>query len=320
MPPSAQTLSPGADFWRGFWRLADPRITLTSVASIFLGIMVAATEGPIHLGWLFATAFTIFAIEVAKNATGDYYDYVSGADLGVTAEDRTEFSGGKRVLVDEILTPRQVWEIAVWSGIVGAVLGLLIVFFREPLALLFGLAGAGLAWSYQGPPLRLSYRGLGELSVAIVYGPLIALSAYLIQTHQLSADVVWLATPLGLVIGAFLWVNEFPDFTADKRAGKRNLVVILGKKRAAVGLMLIYLAAAAILFALPFIGMPATVWFGFLFALPAWYATKTVLAEPETFHRGRPVQPAALVAFLLYAAGAGLGLLAGHLLGVPALA
>ncbi len=155
------------------------------------------------------------------------------------------------------------------------------------------------------------YRGLGELVVAICYGPLIALSAYLIQAHALSWPVFWLSLPLGLIIAAFLWVNEFPDAPSDRRAGKRNLVVVLGRHTAARVLPLIYLAALAILLLLPVAGLPATVWLGAIAMVPAAYACVWVWRSPETFHRSRPVQPAALLSFLLYSAGAGTGVLLG---------
>ncbi|MDX1610556.1 MAG: prenyltransferase [Halofilum sp. (in: g-proteobacteria)] len=299
------------DFRRALWRLADPKISLTSLASIYLGVSVAALEGRFSLAWFLVTLLAFFAIEVAKNAWGDVFDYDSGADLEVAPEDRTPFSGGKRVLVDGLITRGQTWAIAVAFTLAGLLLGLAIVLLREPAALWIGALGFVLGWSYHGPPLRFAYRGLGELDVVICYGPLIALSAYLIQAHALSWPVFWLSLPLGLIIAAFLWVNEFPDAPSDRRVGKRNLVVVLGRPAAARVLPLIYLAALAILLLLPLAGLPATVWLGAIAMLPAALACRWVWREPETFHRTRPAQPAALLSFLLYSAGAGTGVLLG---------
>jgi len=38
----------------------------------------------------------------------------------------------------------------------------------------------------------------------------------------------------GLLITAVIWINEFPDYYADKRMGKKNLVVRLGKAKASI--------------------------------------------------------------------------------------
>lgn len=299
------------NFRRALWRLADPKISLTSIASIYLGISVAAVEGHFSLVWLVVTVLAFFALEVAKNAWGDVFDYESGADQAVAVEDRTPFSGGKRVLVDGLISHRQTWAIAAAFTFLGLVLGLAIVLLREPAALWIGVIGFALGWSYHGPPLRFAYRGLGELDVVICYGPLIALSAYLIQAHELSWRVFWLSVPLGLIIAAFLWVNEFPDAPSDRRVGKRNLVVVLGRRAAARVLPLIYLAALTILLLLPAARLPAAVLMGAIFLLPAAYACLCVWRAPESFHRSSAAQPAALLAFMLYSAGAGTGVLLG---------
>jgi len=301
-----------SNFWKGFWRLADPKISLTSAAAIYVGVAPAAALGPLNWWWLILTLVAFFAIEVAKNAWGDVFDYDSGDDLAVAPEDRTAFSGGKRVLVDGLLTRDQTWGMAIGFGLAGALIGLAIVLFRESGALWIGVVGLALGWSYHGPPLRFAYRGLGELDVVICYGPLIALAAYLIQVHHLSWQVFWLSLPLGLIVAAFLWVNEFPDYPADRSAGKWNLVARLGRRTASRLFPLIYVGAFGLLAAVPSLcGLPRTVWLGGLAALPAAYSSWLVWRQPETFHRGKPAQPMALIAFLVYAAGAGTGVLIG---------
>lgn len=298
------------DFWRGFWRLADPKITLTSMAAIFLGACATAVDGTLHWGWLLVTVLAYFCMETAKNASGDIIDWDTGNDQQVAPEDRTAFSGGKRVLVDGILTRRQTIVIAAGFYAVGLAAGAAIVFFREPAAFWIGIIGAALAWSYHGPPLKLAYHGLGELTVFLTYGPLSVGAAYLIQRGTLPFDVILLGMPLGFLITAFLWVNQFPDYPADREAGKRNQVVRLGRERASRVFPVILLAALALLLALPFItDMPLTVWLGAVAFLPAGYATYRLITHPDTFHRFAPVQPAVLLSFLLYALGSGVGLL-----------
>lgn len=285
----------------GIWRLADPKISITSAASMTIAASVVASEGSINWLWLAVTGLAFFCMEVAKNAWGDIYDYDSGTDLAVSELDRTPFSGGKRVLVDELLTRRQTWAIAVAFGLAGCLLGACIVFLREPMAFWIGLFGFVIGWSYHGPPLQLAYRGWGELDVVIVYGPIIALATYLIQTHHLSMDVFLLSLPLGIFIMAFLWVNEFPDYEADLSAGKRNLVVKLGRQRASRMLPIIYLIGFSFLFAIPFIShISGLVWWGLIAAPSAALATLWTWREPETFYRNKPVQPLALLTFVVY--------------------
>lgn len=295
----------------GIWRLADPKISLASFASLFLGGAAAAAGGTLDWGWLAVTVGGIFALEVAKNASGEVYDYDSGTDLAVAAEDRSPFSGGKRVLVDGLLSRRALWVVALISYGLAIAAGLTVVLLREPRVLALGIIGVGCAFFYHAPPLRLSYRGLGEAAVALCYGPLIACGTYLVQRGGVS-PMVWLpALPLGLLIGGFLLINEFPDYRADLAAGKRTLVVRLGRERASGLFALVLGAAFAGVMILPLLGVPRGVWLGAFAILPAILAATALRAAPTNTARIIPAQGRTLLAFVLYALGAGLGLLYG---------
>lgn len=297
-------------FNEGFWRLADPKISITSAASMAIGASLAARDGSFSWYWLGVIGLAMFCMEVAKNAWGDVYDYDSGTDLAVAPEDRTDFSGGKRVLVDNILTRRQTWAIALVFGAAGLVLGAMIVFLREPSVFWLGCIALVLGWSYHGPPLQLAYRGLGELDVVVCYGPLIALATYAVLTHSYHLDVIWASLPLGLFIAAFLWVNQFPDYEADRSVGKNNLVVKLGKQRASRVLPIIYVTALLILFgAVKGGALPALALLGVAGVIPATLATWWTWKDPQAFYRNRPVQPLALLAFVLLSAGITTGVL-----------
>ena len=188
------TLRP--ELYQGLWRLADPKISITSAASRAIGAAIAARDGSFSWLWLGVLGVAMFCMEVAKNAWGDVFDYDSGTELAVRPEDRTDFSGGKRVLVDELLTRRQTWAIAAAFSLAGLALGAVIVFGREPLVFPLGCAALLLGWSYHGPPLQLAYRGLGELDVVLIYGPAIALATYVMLAGSYSVEVIMLSLPL----------------------------------------------------------------------------------------------------------------------------
>jgi 1,4-dihydroxy-2-naphthoate octaprenyltransferase len=123
---------------------------------------------------------------------------------------------------------------------------------------------------------------------------------------------LWVSLPLGLLITAFLLVNEFPDHRADLAAGKRNLVVRLGRRRASLLLPLVYLLAFGLLALLPrWTGLPTGVWGGYLAAPLAIFVCVHTLRRPEDFYRSQPVQPAALLAFCAYALGSAVGIMVG---------
>lgn len=295
----------------GIWRIADPKITLASAASLFLGLCAAGRDGPIAWGWAALTVLGIFFLEAAKNASGELFDFDSGADLGVEPKDRSPFSGGKRVLVDGLLTRHQTALVALVFYALGAAAGLLVVGTREPRVLWLGAIGVALAFFYHAPPLRLSYRGLGEVAVALAYGPLIASGAYLVQRGALAPALLLASLPLGLLIAAFLWINEFPDYDADRMAGKRTLVVRLGRGAASGWFVVILFVAFALVAVLPAFGAPHGVWVGFLGLPFAIRAARRLRRSPQVTAEIIPAQQWTLLAFVVFAIGAGLGLLLG---------
>jgi 1,4-dihydroxy-2-naphthoate octaprenyltransferase len=293
----------------GIWRVADPKITLASVASIVLGASIAAFHGPIAWGWLLATLAGIFFFEAAKNASGEVFDWDSGTDRAITEAERTPFSGGKRVLVDGLLTRRQTIAVAGVFYTLGIAAGLTIVFWREPRVLAFGVAGAALAYFYHAPPLSLSYRGLGEAAVAVAYGPLIACGTYFVQRHTVSSQVVLASIALGVGIMAFLWINEFPDARADALAGKRTLVVRLGRPAAARVFVALVTLPYLGLWLLPLTGLPLSICLGTIGLPLAIRAARRLLRFAEEPAEMVPAQAATLLSFVLFAVGSAAGLL-----------
>lgn len=297
------------DVRAGLWRLADPKITLASVASMLLGTAAASHDGPLALGWLVLTVLGIFCVEVAKNASGEVVDFDSGTDLAVRTEDQSPFSGGKRVIVDRLLTRRETMAVAAGFYGLATAIGFVITLIRNREVFWFALVGVVFALFYHLGPFRLSYRGFGELAVVITYGPLICVGTYVVQRGTVSPLPLWTSLPLGLLIGAFLWINEFPDYRADVESNKRTLVVRLGRRMASRVFAAIVLLAFVILALLPLGGLPRTVWLGFIAVIPAWRAAKTLLAHPEETTHIIPAQAQTLFAFLLYAVATGAGLL-----------
>ncbi len=87
-------------------------------------------------------------------------------------------------------------------------------------------------WSYSHPPLRLAGRGLGELTVFVLFGPACVVGgAYLQQGGWPGEAAWWVAVPMGLLTAAILVANEIPDARVDAAGGKRTLVVRIGASR-----------------------------------------------------------------------------------------
>ena len=121
--------------------------------------------------------------------------------------------------------------------------------------LVFALLGGAAAIFYEAPPIRWSYRGLGEIVIALSYGPWMVLGSLYLHTKEVSWAALWASLVPAFLIMALAVVNAIPDFHQDRLVGKRNLVVRVGRRRA-VWLYLI-LAAAGLLVAVAGVAMGA---------------------------------------------------------------
>jgi 1,4-dihydroxy-2-naphthoate octaprenyltransferase len=121
--------------------------------------------------------------------------------------------------------------------------------------LAFALLGGAAAIFYEAPPIRWSYRGLGETVIGLAYGPWMVLGSLYLHTGSLSAGAFWASLIPGLLIMSLAVVNAIPDFHQDRLVGKRNLVVRLGRRRA----VWLYLALAGAGLATAALGVAAGV-------------------------------------------------------------
>ncbi len=74
---------------------------------------------------------------------------------------------------------------------------------------------------------------LGEVVAGLGLGSLPVIGAYLVQVQNFPLSLLILAIASGILTFNLLLLNEFPDTEADKMGGRRNLVILLGSKRAA---------------------------------------------------------------------------------------
>jgi 1,4-dihydroxy-2-naphthoate octaprenyltransferase len=116
------------------------------------------------------------------------------------------------------------------------------------------------------------HRGLGEICVALGFGPIMVLGSYFVVAKHLSWEAFYVSLPVGLLIMLVLYVNQVPDRPADEKAGKRTIVVRLGKEAIVRGYVL-SVAAAALLIVIGALTGLTTPWT--LISLPAfWFAFK----------------------------------------------
>ena len=220
-----------------------PFFSATIMSAVIAGSL-AYSEGKFSWLYLFGAIFIIAGSNTGINLINDYFDHKSGNDE--INKYYGPFSGGSRVIQDKLIKPRSILIVGISSFIIVSLVGLYFVIFVNLHLLWFGLAAVLLGYFYTASPLRLAYRGLGEILVFLKAGPLAVCGSYLLFTGNITLEALLISIPQGLLITAILFINEFPDYEADKLAGKRHMIVRIGREKArifyAVLIIAIYLS------------------------------------------------------------------------------
>ncbi|CAK0781050.1 membrane hypothetical protein [Gammaproteobacteria bacterium] len=94
------------------------------------------------------------------------------------------------------------------------------------------LAGGLILFFYTTPPISLNFRGLGELSLFLCFGPLLVLGIYFVLTGRLAWEPVVAALPLGLLTMNVGNISAVFDYPSDLATHKRSFAVKWGQPAA----------------------------------------------------------------------------------------
>jgi len=210
----------------------SPFLVASAIPVIFGG-----TLAYLHIGvfdWLIflITFAAIVLMHAAANMTNEYFDYKNQTDI--VNKNRTVFSGGSGLLVEGKMTLKQ-YKIAfsilyILAFSAGAFL-IIHTGIKAWVIITLALTGFILTYFYSCPPINLAHRGLGEITIGLCFGPLPIFGTYFVLTGEFSWIPILASLPIMMLIIAVLYINQYPDIEADSFAGKKNLVVRLGRKR-----------------------------------------------------------------------------------------
>jgi len=214
---------------------------------------------------------------ISANLINDYADSRSGADW----QDKNpyKFFGGSKFIQQNIFSERFYLKFAIFFAIISAFSILLLSFVLKTFLAVFiyGFVIV-LSWIYSVSPIRLSYHKVGEIAIFILFGPVLVMGGYFIQTGIFpDLKAFLLSVPFGFFTTAILFANEVPDFADDNKVGKNTLVSVIGADKSF--LFYYFLIGAGFLFILinilaGFLSPWASL--AFILIIPAYSAAKII--------------------------------------------
>lgn len=246
-----------------------------------LAVVMAADQSGFGLWQALLAVVGVMSAHLGMNLADDYFDYK--ADMH-SDRDRVIRKGFRAMsvkysyLIDGSVTPDGLLRaILSFGGIAVACGG--VVFISRSLSggfvgpngswwiLAIATIACLLGWFYSAPPLKLAYRGLGEIVIGVIFGPLLMTGVYYSACGMVSVDVVMVSIPVGLLVLNILFTHSFIERESDAASNKMTLARLLGSNTA-------NMAAAYLINFLPYLIVVVSVLLG---DMSVWYLLVLVM-------------------------------------------
>lgn len=216
--------------WKAWLLATRPKTLISAIIPVCIAAAWAFVHGGHNVNILPLVLCFAFAIvmQIDANFINDYFDFKQGND------NETRL-GPKRACSQGWIKPKSMFRAIILTTIIASAIGFPLIFFGGYQLILLGLACVAFCFLYT---THLSYWGLGDILVLVFFGLVPVLGTYYLValpgSTVFNLDVVVSAINCGLVIDLLLIVNNFRDIDNDKAAGKKTLVVYIGKKNTLV--------------------------------------------------------------------------------------
>ncbi|MFC1733703.1 prenyltransferase [candidate division KSB1 bacterium] len=243
--------------------MAQIRANFLILAALLVTIGLALSYKYQPSGTQFNIAYAILLVigvvsaHISVNLFNEYSDYHTKIDFNTT---RTPFSGGSGMLTGGKTKPSSVRFAALLTLFIAAAIGIYFAFVAHWSILVVSIVGAFAILFYTK---FLAKVLMGEFFAGLALGTLVVLGTYIAMTATpasslsvlLPSEVIWVSIPPGILTSLLLLINEFPDTEADKKGGRKHLVIKFGQKNAAYIYTLGMVATFGIIIFLPISGI-----------------------------------------------------------------
>ena len=257
------------------WLIASRfSVTIMTFSSAIIGVLIALSHGSIDVGISILCILGLVFAHATNNLLNDYTDSVKGVDKGNYF--RTQY--GTHVLEGELLTKKQLMSYIIVTGLLAIFCGAVIIYLRGIEVLWLMLIGAFFVLFYTWPLKKLA---LGELSVLLVWGPLMVGGTYFVASGEWNVASALIGTLYALAPTAVIFGKHIDKIDMDKSKGIYSLPVVLGEsnsRKVAQLIMLSQYALATYLYISGYLGLGVLL---LLLVIPTLIQTCKVFSQPR---------------------------------------
>ena len=200
-----------------------------SFMSCILAVCIALKSPSFSLLNAILATIGVLAAHLSANLFDDIFDYLQGK-----VEIRNNTCVGRAKKCANIVEGRaSLSDFVNWAvafGVIAVLVGLYFVVTVGLEIFYFILIGALLIIFYSAPPIKLSYRGFGELVIGLMFGPLLVCGVYYVTTGMIDTLAILYSFATGLLATNIVYVHSMVDINIDNLCEKTTLAVLLKSK------------------------------------------------------------------------------------------
>ncbi len=242
------------------WLNIGRRYTLpNSVMPYILAVILASKHYPINYLMVFLGLIGVMLVHMSINMLDDYFDWKKGA----VAEYKKLVQRGIIVITNKcfyleqnLVSAESVLIVALIYDLIASIIGLYIFTKVGISVLIIAFITGVVGLFYSAPPFRLSYYGLGEPIIGLIFGPMIMFGAYITAGGVLDKTILFSSVIIGLIVANIAHTHAIMDFDSDVEVGKKSFPILFkSKDNAIIVQLIIYLLAFLVLIFGVFIGI-----------------------------------------------------------------
>ena len=215
--------------WNARW-VALPQSVLPAILTVFMAFGFDSFSFVYSLLAVFGVIFTHLSI----NLFDDYFDYKNQ-----TVEIRSKLAENKILsrigkcdyLITGQVTTKQLFFVATLFLFLALAMGVVIFLYRGNFILYLALIGGFLGLFYSSKPICLSYRGLGEIVVGIMFGPMLMAGVFYAGCGIYTPAIGLVSASVGLLVTNILFTHSIMDYHPDKHTGKKTLAILIRSRK-----------------------------------------------------------------------------------------
>ena len=200
--------------------------TMTLTSAAIGGLLAAAEEESFHWVAFLLTALGLTLCHASNNMTNDYLDLESGVDT----PDYARALYAPHPILSGLVSKAGLLAAIALVNLATLGIAVYLTYLRGWPVLVFTGLGFFLSLFYVAPPLRLKHRGLGELSVFVVWGPLMIGGAYYTTSGELTPWAILASIPYAVLVTTVLIGKHLDKAEQDQAKGIHTMVVLLGER------------------------------------------------------------------------------------------